>query len=59
MPVYTVTLRAKDSSTGIRGLRLVLKRLLRQHRLRCVSVREGTDRRSRRRRSAADLKTIT
>ena len=31
MPVYTVTLRARDSSTGIRGLRLVLKRLLRQH----------------------------
>ena len=43
MPVYVVTLRAKDDSTGIRGLRLILKRLLRQHQLRCVSVREDTE----------------
>jgi hypothetical protein len=33
-----------DSSTGIRGLRLVLKRLLRWYGLRCVEVREGDDR---------------
>jgi hypothetical protein len=43
MATYTVTLRAWDGSTGIRGLRLILKRLLRQHSLRCVSVREGTE----------------
>jgi hypothetical protein len=29
MATFTITLRAQDSSTGVRGLRLILKRLLR------------------------------
>ena len=42
MATYVITLRARG--TDVRGLRLVFKRLLRQHQLRCASVREGDDR---------------
>ena len=37
MATYTITLRA---DTDLRGLRLLLKRLLRWYGLRCVDVRE-------------------
>ena len=40
MPTFTITLRSKDDSDSIRSLRWVLKRLLRQHQMRCVSVQE-------------------
>jgi hypothetical protein len=38
---FTVVLRAKPGSDGIRELRALLKRALRVHGLRAVDVREG------------------
>ena len=39
---FTITVKAKDPSSSIRSLRWVLKRLLRQHQLRAIDVREET-----------------
>ena len=39
--IFVLTLRsASDDQTTIRELRLILKALLRQHRLRCTSIQE-------------------
>ncbi len=40
--IYVLKLRALPGVDAIRELRLVLKRLLRQHGFRCVSVHEET-----------------
>ena len=39
-PVYTIRLRPEPGTDGIRSLRGLLKRALRSHGLRCVSVEE-------------------
>jgi hypothetical protein len=40
-PVYTIRLRPEPGVDGIRALRALLKRALRAHRLRCISVEEA------------------
>ena len=42
--IFVLTLRsASDDQTTIRELRLILKALLRAHKLRCVDIREITE----------------
>ena len=39
-PTFVLTIQGKAGAAGIRALRLLLKRLLRQHGLRAIDLRE-------------------
>lgn len=42
-PLFVLTLRPEPGTDGIRGLRAVLKALLRRHRLRCIGLEQRPD----------------